>query len=428
MKLTDENKYQLLQQISQEIRDTLDLDEILNRFLDMIKTVIDYDAAGVFVLNQDLVHARHERPKELIASVVWRGFDSQRPPRADPMLSQGKGIIGHVIKSGEAVVVSDVRQDPRYVEGRRDTLSEIAVPIERNHQSFGALNLESDALGAYGTEDIEVLCFFADAAAIAIEKAMLHRQILEREQIELQLKMAQTIQSRLLPDEPPVLPGYDIAGTCIPTFEIGGDYYDYIALPHNQWGFVMADVSGEGIPAALIMTVFRALLRTQFRAGSDTAVIACEMNNLLPEFSGGIDFVTALIGILNPVNGEFSYTNCGHNPPLLLRQNGRVDLLPKGGPLLGVLKDASFQSATTTLMPGDLLLLYTDGIVEVMSQIGEEFGLERLLQVLQKNQTSPAAQIINEVILATQRFSEVSSFRDDVTLTVVQRRPRPFAV
>jgi len=199
-------------------------------------------------------------------------------------------------------------------------------------------------------------------------------------------------------------------------------------LPHNQWGFVMADVSGEGIPAALIMTVFRALLRTQFRAGSDTAVIAREMNNLLPEFSGGIDFVTALIGILNPGNGEFSYTNCGHNPPLLLRQDGRVDLLPKDGPLLGVLKDAGFQSATTTLMPGDLLLLYTDGIVEVMSKIGEEFGLERLLQVLHENQTLAAAQIINEVILATQRFSEVPSFRDDVTLTVVQRRPRPFAV
>lgn len=428
MNLTDEKKFQLLQQISQEIRDTLDLDEILNRFLDMIKAVIDYDAAGVFVLNQDLVHARHETPQELIASVVWRGFDNHRPPKADPMLSQGKGIIGHVINSGEAVVVSDVRQDPRYVEGRRGTLSEIAVPIERNNQSFGALNLESDELGAYDAEDIEVLCFFADAAAIAIEKAMLHRQILEREQIEIQLKMAQNIQSRLLPDEPPVLPGYDIAGTCIPTFEIGGDYYDYIALPHNQWGFVMADVSGEGIPAALIMTVFRALLRTQIRTRSRTAVIAREMNQLLPDFSGGIDFVTAIIGILNPASGEFSYTNCGHNPPLLLRQNGRVDLLPKDGPLLGVVNNAGFKSATTTLMPGDLLLLYTDGIVEVMSHIGEEFGLERLLQVLQKNQTLPAAQIINEVILATQRFSEAPAFRDDVTLTVVQRKPRPSAV
>ncbi|HQN01610.1 MAG TPA: SpoIIE family protein phosphatase [Candidatus Hydrogenedentes bacterium] len=421
MKLTAENKYQLLRQISLQIRDTLDLDEILNQLLDMIQSTVSYDAAGIFVLNQDLIHARHEQPKEMIASVVWRGFDARRPPEMDPMLSLGKGLIGHVISTGESLVVPDVRLDPRYVVGREGTLSEIVVPIVRNNQPIGALNLESNQLAAYNQQDVEVLLFFADAASISIEKAMLHRQLLENKQIEMQLKMAQAIQSRLLPAEPPVIAGYDIAGTCLPTFEIGGDYYDFIHMPQEQWGLVVADVSGEGIPAAMIMAIFRALLRTHARAGGETAVIAQTMNRLLPDFTGGIDFVTAVFGVLVPDSGQFTYTNCGHNPPLLLRADGRVDTLTQGGPLLSILLGAVYRAAQVTLQVGDLLVLYTDGVVEVMSKEGEEFGLARLQAVLQAAHSLPAQAIIERIIQATQVFSGAANYRDDFTCMVVKR-------
>lgn len=421
MKLTAENKYQLLRQISLQIRDTLDLDEILNQLLDMIQSTVSYDAAGIFVLNQDLIHARHEQPKEMIASVVWRGFDAQRPPEMDPMLSLGKGLIGHVISTGESLVVPDVRLDSRYVVGREGTLSEIVVPIVRNDQPIGALNLESNQLAAYNQQDVEVLLFFADAASISIEKAMLHRQLLENKQIEMQLKMAQAIQSRLLPAEPPVLAGYDIAGTCLPTYEIGGDYYDFIQLPQEQWGLVVADVSGEGIPAAMIMAIFRALLRTHARAGGETAVIAQTMNRLLPDFTGGIDFVTAVFGVLVPDSGQFTYTNCGHNPPLLLRADGRVETLRQGGPLLSILLGAVYRAAQVTLQVGDLLVLYTDGVVEVMSKEGEEFGLARLQAVLHAAHSLPAQAIIERIIQATQLFSGAANYRDDFTCMVVKR-------
>lgn len=419
--LTAETKYQLLQQISHEIRDTLDLDEILNHLLDMLQTIIHYDAAGVFVLNQDLVHPRHERPRELIASVVRRGFDERRPPAMDPMLSLGKGIIGFVIQTCECVVASDVRLDPRYVAGREGTLSEIAVPIVRNNQPIGALNLESNRLAAYSQGDIEVLLFFADAAAISIEKAMLHRQLLENQQIEMQLKMAQVIQSRLLPDKPPTLPGYDIAAICRPTYEIGGDYYDYIQLADNQWGFVVADVSGDGIPAAMIMAVFRALLRTHARAGLETADIAQTMNQLLPEFTGGYDFVTAILGILTPGDGRFRYTNCGHNPPLLLQGDGRIQHLQSGGPLLSLFNNVHYEAGEVTLAPGDLLLLYTDGVVEAMTREGEEFGLGRLQEILIRAGAAPAATLIDEIVQATQLFSGSASYLDDYTLMILRR-------
>ena len=220
MKLTPEQKYQLILDISHKVRDTLDLDEIMDHLLDAVKIALDYDAAGIFVLNQDLVHGRHETPRELIAGISRRGFDPG-PPEEDAMLMHGHGITGYVIRNCRSVVVSDVHLDPRYVQGRRATLSEIAVPIIINERAIGALNLESDRLAAYTSDDVEVLQFFADAAAVSIEKAMLHKQLLEQELISKQLETAREVQSRLLPRSAPNLPGYDVAGICIPADEIG---------------------------------------------------------------------------------------------------------------------------------------------------------------------------------------------------------------
>jgi sigma-B regulation protein RsbU (phosphoserine phosphatase) len=421
MELTAETKYRLLAQISHKVRDTLDLDEILNHLLDMVHSVLDFDAAGIFVLNQDLVHPRNKRPRDLIAGIVMRGFDIP-PPSIDPMLAMGKGIIGHVIRTGECVVAPDVRKDTHYIEGRKTTLSEVTVPIVRNERAIGALNLESDVIGTYNDGDLEVLRFFADAAAISVEKAMLHRQILENRLIEQQLRLAQNVQSRLLPSKPPKVPGYDIAGICIPTFEIGGDYFDYFMLPDGAIGFVIADVSGKGIPAALIMTAFRSLLRTQARGGSGPAHVVNTLHRLLPDFVGEAEFVTSVYGILNPPEGYFRYANCGHNLPILFRAGGGIERLGISGPLLsGALGDVSYVAFEVLLAPGDVLLLYTDGVVEVESVEGEEFGAGRLEAVIQRSIDLPVTEIIHEIVKATREFSGSEHYRDDFTLVIVRR-------
>lgn len=156
MDLTLEKKYQLLLDISHKVRDTLDLDEIMEHLLDTVKTVLDYDAAGIFVLNQDLVRGRHESTLGMIAGVARRGFDPN-PPEEDDMLMRGQGVIGYVIQHCKSLVVPDVRQDPHYIQGRRATRSEIAVPIIRNERAIGALNLESDRPAVYTPGDVEVL-------------------------------------------------------------------------------------------------------------------------------------------------------------------------------------------------------------------------------------------------------------------------------
>ena len=199
MNLTYEQKYHLLFELFQKIRDTLDLDEIMAHILDTIHTILPYDAAGIFALNHTLEMSDPLPARNLIASMYWRGYDPR--PTDDDMLTHGKGIIGHVIATGTSVVAPDVRQDRYYVEGRPPTLSEIAVPILRGERTIGALNLESDRLAAYNESDLEVLQFFADAAAIALEKAILHRQLLEKEMLDKQLDLAEDVQTHLLPTE-----------------------------------------------------------------------------------------------------------------------------------------------------------------------------------------------------------------------------------
>jgi sigma-B regulation protein RsbU (phosphoserine phosphatase) len=419
MNLTDKKKYQLLLEISHKVRDTLDLDETMYHLLDTVKTVVDYDAAGIFVLNQDLVHRRHELPKEKIAGIARRGYDPIQTDQ-DAMLRFGKGIIGHVISTCASLIVPDTLQDPRYIEGRSQTRSEIAIPIVRNNRAIGALNLESNKLSAYNEGDLEVLQFFADAAAISIEKAMLHRQLLEKELIDKQLQLARDVQSRLFPSEAPHISGYDIAGVCIPAEEIGGDYFDYIKLPHGGLGVAVADVSGNGIASALMMTAFRGLLRMHTRGSLGPVKIAQAINRLLPEFSGYSHFVTVVYVILNPEHDEFTYICCGQQPPLLLHSDGSMGNLDMHGPALGILKNVHYSTEKLSRSPGDILTLYTDGVVELTNPEGVDFGIERLVSEVNSGRDLPAAELVQKIIRVTQQFSGSQSYQDDFTLVIIK--------
>lgn len=420
MYLTDKQKYQLLFDISHKVRDTLDLDEIMDHLLDTVKTIVDYDAAGIFVLNQDLIHERRERPKGMIAGVARRGFDA-KSPEEDAMLTSGKGVIGHVISSGASQVVPDVSVDPHYVEGRHRTCSEIAVPIIRNKRTIGALNLESDQLRAYDESDLEVLQFFTDAAAISIEKAMLHRQLLEKEIVDKQLELARDLQSRLFPKESPQITGFDIAGICLPAEEIGGDYYDFIQLRHGGIGVAVADVSGHGIAPALVMTGFRGLLRIYSHGSLSPAKIARTINRLLPEFTGNSHFVTVVYVVLNPSTQEFTYVSGGHRPPLLIHSDGSLRMLTVHGPALGIFDDVIYPTENLSLIHSDLLVIYTDGVIEIVNQNGIEFGVERLAATVNQYRDLPAGEITQKVIQTTRQFCGHQSYTDDFTLVIIKR-------
>jgi phosphoserine phosphatase RsbU/P len=413
-----EVQFRLLMELSQKISRTLDLQEVLDELLAALRSAIDYDAAGVFVLNRR-VPLGGPPAGDLIAGMATVGFGPRRPD--DPMLRFGKGIIGHVIRTGRAHVAPDVAADPLYVKGRDGTLSEIAVPIVSNGQVIGALNLESDRPGAFSNLDVEPLEFFASVAALSIEKALLHREVLEKERIDQQLRIARAVQAGLLPDAPPQLPGYDVAAIHLPSHAIGGDYYDYLPQRGGQVGIAIADVSGKGVPAALIMATFRAALRGELRRQSDVRDALVEVGRTLMESQRAVHFVTAVCGVLDPATGRFAYVNCGHNPPLRLRAEGGCEMLDVGGPALGILPDQHYEAGSVRLRPGDVLCLFTDGVVEPMDAADEEFGPERLEAVLRSVASLPARDAVQAVVDATKAFSGRDTYEDDFTLVLVKR-------
>jgi len=418
MTLPAELKYRVLLELSQRISRTLDLPVVLNDLVQALRSAIAYDAAGVFVLNQAVPLLRRADPN-VIAGMVQKGFDA--PPADDPMLRSGKGIIGHVIHTGEIVNASDVRLDPRYVAGRAATRSELAVPIVSEKGVIGCLNVESDRPAAFSAADAELLEFFASAAAVSIEKALLHRQVLEKQRIEDQLRVAREVQSGLLPGAPPDLPGYDIAAVALPTGAIGGDYYDYVPLDGARLGVVVADVSGKGIPAALIMATFRAALRTEMRRLGDVPAVAAQLNRVVMESRDASRFVTTVCGVLEQGSGRFTYVNCGHNPPILLRASGGAETLQTGGPALGIFADHRFEAGSVALDPGDSLVLFTDGVVEPADSRDEEFGAERLVAAVRGAGEGRARDALRSVIDATCAFSGHEEYEDDFTLVVLKR-------
>jgi serine phosphatase RsbU (regulator of sigma subunit) len=417
--LSPEAKYRLLLKLSQEIGRSLDLQEVMGYLLESVRTAVEFDAAGVFVLNRR-VRLGQDAGGRMIAGMAIVGFDDT-PRDEDPMLRRGEGIIGHVIATGHTVIAPDVRLNPNYVEGRSGTLSEIAVPIVSAGDVIGALNLESDTLDAFSEADVEYLEFFAVAAAISIEKAVLHREMLEKHRIEQQLGIAREVQMALLPAADPVVDGYDIAGANVPTWEIGGDYFDYLPQPDGRLGVAIADVSGKGVPAALIMATFRAALRAQRVKGVELDAIADRLNRILLDSMDASRFVTAFYGLLEPRTGALAFANCGHNPPLLLRADGPRDVLASGGPALGMWDAATFVPGAASVQPGDILVLYTDGVIEVMNGASEMFGVDRLEEVIRRRPGQSSRALVDAVVDATRAFAGRTGFEDDFTLVVIRR-------
>jgi phosphoserine phosphatase RsbU/P len=412
-------RYELLLDLSQRISRTFELPEILQHLLAVVRQVVPYDAAGVFVLNRSL-NMPGLRPERLIAGMATFGFDPD-PNREDPMLRSGKGIIGHVIRTGLPVVAPDVRLDPHYVAGRAGTLSEVAVPISIGGAVVGALNVESDQPEAYTSADAHELGFFAAAAAIAIDKAVLHHQVLEKQRLDHHMVLAREVQASLLPSSAPRIPGYDLHGINVPTMEIGGDYFDYLPLEDGRLGLVVADVSGKGVAAALIMATFRAALRVEVRRARSVTELVEHVNRLLLDSIDPSRYVTAVYGILDPSSGRFDYTNCGHNPPMLLREGGGRTLLDRGRPALGMPLSGAHDAGQVRVAPGDMLAIYTDGVVEPFAPGGDEFGGARLEALLRRDRAQPASEMVQSVFRETLAYAGRPSHEDDFTLMLVKR-------
>jgi len=265
-----------------------------------------------------------------------------------------------------------------------------------------------------------VLMLLASQVAIIIEKVMLHEQLIEKQRLESQLEVARQVQLALLPAIDPELPGYDISAYNFPTEEVSGDYYDWVKLYEDEIGFVIADVSGKGVPAAILMSFLRASLRAATHIGYAPNISMSKVNYLLWESIERNQFVTAFYGILDASNGLLAYSNAGHNPPLLINAIREARFIEYGEQPLGMFPQTRYHQHHLRLRPGDVLVLYTDGVTEASNPEGVEFGRERLAEAVKQNYERPARELIASLEMAVLEWTANLGANDDVTFFVIK--------
>lgn len=400
----------LLFEIGMKLSSTLQLDELLEEILSSLRKVIDYSAGGVFLIEPD---------KMEIGSIFTVGYAEGSAGKLQ--LKIGQGLIGQVAKTGEPVVVSDVSASKQYVKAHAQTKSEIVVPILLNGNTIGVLTLESDNLNAYDKNSVELLSAFATQAAISIERTRLHEKIIAAQKIENQLSITREIQRSFLPDSDPVIAGYDIAGKNIPSEQVGGDYYDFINITGGQLGVAVGDVSGKGIPAAIIMASFRSSLIAEIRNNYSISEICSKVNSLLYESITSGNFVSAVYGVLDSDKHIFTYANCGHNPPIFLKEDGSIEYLKEGGQILGISPAVEYKQGQVELKPGELIVLYTDGVTEVFDEKGQEFGEARLLAALKEHSQKSSAEMLRSIVDSVRKYAAPEHIFDDLTMVILKR-------
>ncbi len=296
------------------------------------------------------------------------------------------------------------------------------VPIRKDDVTHGFLGLGARPSGvAYSEDELAFSAALANQAIVALENAWLIEETIEKRRLEEELAIASNIQSRLFPKHMPEIPGYDVAARSTPTRQVGGDYYDAIELGDGSVLVAIADVSGKGVPAALLMSNVQASLRALACPGMDLAGNASKINDIIYANTDFNKYATFFYGILDTTRHTLRFTNAGHNPPVVLRSTGELETLDAGGLPVGLMPGSSYESDEVAIGPGDLIVFYTDGVTEAESSDEEEFGTGRLEILIRECASDPAVDVLERIAAEVDDFATGMPQADDITLLVLKR-------
>jgi len=312
-------------------------------------------------------------------------------------------------------------------EALRQVNAELLLPLPGRERLMGLMTLgPKRSQQPFTPTDLRMLQFLAIQTGLALEITelvqSLAKEASQRERINREIEIAREVQQRLFPQKLPEVAGFEFAGRCRAALGVGGDYYDLIQFEDGKLGVAIGDVSGKGISAALLMASLRASLRAMTIDGSDDlAKTMHRINRLVYESSAVNRYATFFFAILDPSTLELQYVNAGHNPPMLVRgQPGEVVRLEAGGTVVGLLPAVSYQSASVTMQPGDMLICFTDGISEAMDMAEEEWSEERMLEAVGQTPNATADEVLREVFRAADEFTGQAPQHDDMTLLIVR--------
>jgi sigma-B regulation protein RsbU (phosphoserine phosphatase) len=302
------------------------------------------------------------------------------------------------------------------------------APLLVEDRSVGVLVIDQRQPRQLREDDVRFLCLMANQAAVAIEKARLHEEEVKAEALEKDLALARQIQLSLLPQAPPVVPGWEFAAFYEAARVVGGDFYDFFVLPgqagarDGRMGVVVADVAGKGVPAALFMARCSTLIRGAGLSGGSPAAALMQANELILQDRRSQLFLTAFYGVLDTRGGRLEYANAGHNRPLWWQAStGQFQELAAPGIVLGMLGEIELEERAVDMAPGDLVVFYTDGVTEAMDANNQQFGQARLQEVVTASSGASAQQVLEAIVDGVRAFTGDVPLWDDVTVFVARR-------
>jgi sigma-B regulation protein RsbU (phosphoserine phosphatase) len=366
-----------LQKFAQRITSTLDIEELVPRIVDEVATSLGCVEINIYL---------HD-PEQ--SGFVLAGVRGCSVHGKGHRLKLGDGMVGHVAATGKMHYAPDVTLDPYYMACEPDTRSEVAIPLQREGNLVGVFTASHCELNAFCPDQLRLLQGLCDHVAVAVHNARRFGDEREqRERMSREAEEARSIQQALLPRSSPLIPGFSVSGLSISAGLVGGDWYDFIPLANGRWGLVLADVSGKGTAAALLMSATRGMLRSLAQTGSGPAEVLLRLNNMMIEDFPSGRFVTMVYAELDPSTRVLRIANAGHLSPLLVEPAGHRWINHEHGMPLGI-SASKFSETEVTLGEHSRVAFYSDGITEADLPSDEEYGADRILAQMQSPEVTP---------------------------------------
>jgi sigma-B regulation protein RsbU (phosphoserine phosphatase) len=416
-RLQQDQKYvAVMGAVSQALIYHMPLDKLLDHIMDVLIQNLPMDR-GVLMIKNESTQALEPKVVRV-----------QNPALRAQSIFVSQSIVREALERNSAILISDIQaeEDLRHQASvvQAQIHSAMCVPLWNNQEIIGLIYCDRASLLEQFTEDdLRLLTLLANLAAVKYENARLYEETLKAIHMRRELELAVQIQKNFLPRSEPEFTPYELSGSARACRRVGGDYYDYIAIDKDRLAVVVADVSGVGVSASLLMASLRGALHERFPGHADLGDLAAKLNDFVYSSSDSHLFISFFLGIIDRVADEMTYVNAGHNPPLVLGPKGPARQLGSTGFCLGMFPDQAYSEGKVAIGPGNILCFYTDGIVESRHGEDDEYGVERLTDKIRKLKGESAQDIRDKLFVDVLAFSGCAEAGDDMTLVIVKRNP-----
>ena len=432
--------YDFLHDLGEAFTEEIDREHLLRIIVTCARKVTGAKGAAIYLWNADrekLVAAivNGEFPPVLKVDNIVADQLAARPENLESFLrleaipADSTSVIGEVARTGMGIHAERAELDERFPWFRQkelQTQTYIAVPLHYREEQLGVLALANHQEGkSFSKSDFDLVKSVADQAAYSLQHAQVYSQLAEKKQLDHEIEVAREIQRILLPSSAPTVEGFNCAALNIPAQQVSGDYFDFIQVDARRWGVAVADVSGKGIPASLIMAMCRSVLRSKAAGNTSPAQVLREVNRqLYPDIQE--DMFITMVYLIVDKSGTLTLARAGHEAALWCRDRFRhIEAIGAPGIALGIdpgdVFDEVIQDVTVQLSPMDTVVVYTDGINEALDDEGNEFGQEQLKAVLQEAGPQSVDFLVKTIVDRVQAFSKGHPQNDDITLAAIQR-------